>query len=172
MKKKKQRTLWRFTCPIFCDDIYLLIGDKDKANAFCNELDLTDKHLGKCAEMVDAESEIPSGFMIWVRSAELYYTLVHECLHLTNKIFGNHGVPFNETNDEIIAYYQNYWIRKFWYSMSKEINKGKESKMVNYGSKNGHGKGKGMSGGGRRNQNPEPCGDGGGGIGKGTKRSK
>ncbi|GAI51578.1 unnamed protein product [marine sediment metagenome] len=52
--------------------------------------------------------------------------MVHETLHLVVRIFEQGGIPFNSENEEIIAYYQNYWIGKFWDKMSKFINKKKK----------------------------------------------
>jgi hypothetical protein len=115
----------KFICPIFHDDIYLMTGNKDAANKFCSGLDLTDKHRGKCAEMADDSSKLPGGFLVWVDKNENFYTMVHETLHLAKTVFEYHGVPFNQENDEFIASYQNYWVRKFWITMSKGKTNGK-----------------------------------------------
>ncbi|MHA1402007.1 MAG: hypothetical protein ACTSQE_16790 [Candidatus Heimdallarchaeaceae archaeon] len=98
----------------------MIIGDKEIAKKFCDGLDLTSRHNGKCAEIKDKINGI-SGFLVWIDKPENYYTIVHECLHLTKIIFMYHGVPFNSENDEFIAYYQNYWVRKFWHKMSKFV---------------------------------------------------
>lgn len=120
-KKKTEKIKYHFNCPIFNDDIYLFIGSKEKANAFCRDLNITDKHLGKTAEIADTNSLLPEGFLVWVKEPEMYYTIVHECLHLTRLIFAYHGVPFNETNDEVMAYYQEFWVEKFWHIMGNLI---------------------------------------------------
>ena len=119
--KKTDKTRFKLRCPLFNDDIYLLVGSKEKANAFCKDLNLTDKHLGKTAEIADTNSMLPEGFLIWVKEPGMYHTMVHECIHLVNKIFQYHGIPFNSENDEIIAYYQNYWVKKFWHIMGNLI---------------------------------------------------
>ena len=114
---------YKFTCPIFDDEIYLIVGNSSEAKKFVKGFEVTDKHNGKCVEIEDVKSETACGFLVWVNRSDNYYTMVHECLHLVNMIFKFHGIPFTSDNDEIIAYYQNYWVRKFWNKMSKEIKK-------------------------------------------------
>jgi len=124
--KKKHRTRFKFICPIFQDEIFLFIGEKEKAEQFCGGLNLTTNHRGKVVEMFNSD-ETRTGFLVWVDCFKNYHTMVHETLHLTGLIFKFHGVPFTADNEEMIAYYQNYWVRKFWHKMSKFIDK-KENK--------------------------------------------
>jgi len=112
---------YKFICPIFRDEVFLFIGDIDKAKKFCKGLEISPNHTGKCSEIQDKETKV-EGFLVWIDEPKNYNTMVHECLHLVSYIFKMHNIPFNETNDEIIAYYQNYWVRKFWNKMSKSVN--------------------------------------------------
>ncbi len=115
----------KFVCPIFKDDVWLMTGNPKAAEAFCKGLKLTKAHRGKCVDLADDKDELPSGFLIWIDSSENFYTMVHETLHLVRTVFEYHGVPFNQENDEFIASYQNYWVRKFWNTMSKGKTNGK-----------------------------------------------
>jgi len=126
--KKKEYLKVRYVCPLFNDDIYLMTGDQDAAENFCKGLELTDKHRGKTAEIADKGSLLPGGFLVWVDSRQNYYTMVHETLHLARIIMEYHGVPFNAENDEFIATYQTYWVKKFWHTMSKGKDNGKSKR--------------------------------------------
>lgn len=58
-------------------------------------------------------------YVILLEDNKDYYTLAHECLHLVKRVFEDRGIPFNSKNDEMIAYYQTYWIKRIWRSMPK-----------------------------------------------------
>jgi hypothetical protein len=119
---------FKFDCPIFRIDVFLVIGKRKEAESFCNDLKeygLDDDCAGGVWEIEDKDTKNKS-FLVWVDGMNQYHNMVHETLHLTRKIFGMHGVEFNSDNDEIIAYYQNYWVRKFWNKMSKYVNRKKD----------------------------------------------
>ena len=109
---------YKFICPIFDCDVHLIIGDKSEALKFC-DLELTNNHVGKCIEIYDKKTKKSLGYLVWVKDKKNFYIMVHETVHLTKQIFETHNIPFTPENDELIAYYQNYWIRRFWKVMSK-----------------------------------------------------
>lgn len=49
-----------------------------------------------------------------------FYTLAHECIHLVKHIFTDRGVPFRPENDETIAYYHGYWLKRLWRLTAKD----------------------------------------------------
>lgn len=108
---------YKFICPLFRIEVRLLVGDKKKLkvdwlyeNCYC-----------AITSTVTKDNGVLEYITVWVEKANDYNSMVHETVHLTKRIFEMMGIPFNETNDEIIAYYQNYWVRKFWNKMSSEI---------------------------------------------------
>ena len=111
---------YKFICPIFRDEIFLFTADIEKLNKFCPEIEIATNQNGAFYEIRNKSTDV-TGLLVWVDKSDNYNTMVHECLHLVRAVFKNHGVPFNSKNDEIIAYYQNYWVRTFWHKMSKEI---------------------------------------------------
>jgi hypothetical protein len=58
-------------------------------------------------------------YIIWIENKKDFYTLFHESIHLVRRIMVDRNVPFNETNDEFIAYYETFWFKKLWRIMSK-----------------------------------------------------
>jgi hypothetical protein len=119
---------YKFVCPIFGIRVYLVIGDKKQLKAFhCYEIDFYDaethfvevEHVN--ASGLPEEGIKSSWLLVWINKDDDYHAMVHETVHLVKRIFGIMGIAFDETNDEMIAYYQNYWVRKFWNKMSKSI---------------------------------------------------
>jgi hypothetical protein len=56
---------------------------------------------------------------VWMRKKRQYEVLVHECLHLTYRIFKDRGIPVGHNNDEAVAYYVGYWFDKFYNELKK-----------------------------------------------------
>lgn len=52
----------------------------------------------------------PKRFVVVLLSDDVP-TLAHELLHLVRMIFDDRGVPFNSDNDEMIAYYLEFYYR-------------------------------------------------------------
>lgn len=117
---------YKFICPIFQIKVYLVIGDKKQLKSFhCYE---EDYHDAEChnIEVEEINSDGSEGIknrhlLVWIKENEDYHGMVHETVHLVKRIFEIMGIPFNDNNDEIIAYYQNYWVRKFWHKMGKFV---------------------------------------------------
>lgn len=60
---------------------------------------------------------------IWINGKDNYYTLTHECLHLVKGVCEALSIPFDKDNDELVAYYQEYWVRRLWRVVSKTLDK-------------------------------------------------
>ena len=120
MKKvKKQKTKFKFICPIFRQEIRFILGDIKQLK---NVPDLIDyKNLIAFCHTVLDEGGNVDYFLVWVAESVDYNSMVHETVHLVKRMFTAVNIPFNSDNDEIIAYYQNYWVRKFWNKMSKFV---------------------------------------------------
>ena len=116
---------YKFICPLIRCQVILLMGDRK----LLKEYDPDDKRdcFGALCKEVEYESgEI--GYLVWVQGPSEYNTMVHETIHLVQRIFKNTKIPFTAENEEIIAYYQNYWVRKFWHVMGNFIEKEKKGK--------------------------------------------
>jgi len=123
---------YKFTCPLFRIKVYLVTGDKKQLKAFhCYEVDFHDAETHSVeVEHINADGSVESikssWLLVWINESNNYHAMVHETLHLTKRIFGIMGISFDESNDEMIAYYQNYWVRKFWHKMCQQIEKEKK----------------------------------------------
>jgi hypothetical protein len=53
-------------------------------------------------------------YVIWVREKKAFYTIVHECFHLTWRIFHDRFINCDFDNQEAFAYCQDFWIRTLW----------------------------------------------------------
>jgi hypothetical protein len=115
---------YKFVCPLFRITVYLVTGDKKQLKSFhCYEPDYHDAEthfveVEKFDKDGSTESIKDTWLLVWLNGNFDYNGMVHETVHLVKRIFGIMGIAFNETNDEMIAYYQNYWVRKFWHKMS------------------------------------------------------
>lgn len=126
---KKVRTRSYFLCPVFGVSVCLNLGNRRPIIAFGAEHEpFKDSHAETTTLINDDDVEV--GYNVWVKDKTDYHSMVHETLHLVVKIFDKKGIPFNAENHELIAYYQGYWVRKFWHTMSKFINDKKESDHV------------------------------------------
>jgi hypothetical protein len=59
-------------------------------------------------------------FLIVVYNVDDFYTLSHELIHLVRNVFAQRKLNFDSDNDEAIAYYHEYWLRRFWRLMDKK----------------------------------------------------
>ena len=106
--------------PVFQVDVHLRTGSRKKVEKFCNNLNINDYNAAGCwtMEIVKKDGR-QSAYLIWLRDKTNYYHLAHEALHLVKMIFKDRGIEFTSDNDEMIAYYQEYWLRRFWGSISR-----------------------------------------------------
>ena len=122
-KKKNKKTRFYFVCPIFKVDVCLNLGtiDREKPPVIFNaEYIPKEDSIAECTAIENDKKTILA-FHVWVKDKTDYYSMVHETLHLVEYILSKKGIPFNSENQELIAYYQGYWVRKFWNKMSKFI---------------------------------------------------
>lgn len=57
-----------------------------------------------------------------------FYALVHECHHLVYRILRDRNI---EASDELLAYYQSYWVKTIWREIGwpkKKKRKGRNAK--------------------------------------------
>lgn len=50
-------------------------------------------------------------------------TFVHELMHFTTAILDDKGIPIRYENDEVMAYFQEYYIKSFFHLMKPEASK-------------------------------------------------
>lgn len=118
MSKKKPKTIYKFICPIFQVEVLLILGDKKQLKKY----NISSENSCYDAGVYELlENEIVIGYIVWIENKIAYNSMVHETLHLTRMMFQMLNIPFTAKNDEMIAYYQNYWVRVFWNKMSKFV---------------------------------------------------
>lgn len=119
MKKEiTKRIKHQFICPLFKIKVKLYLGDKNKF------VDLIGEHESEKFCAITSSIDHGKGYLeyfVWIEKPTDYHSMVHETLHLTSRIFYTMGIPFDMKNDEMIAYYQNFWVRQFWNKMSNYI---------------------------------------------------
>ena len=101
---------YKFICPIFRIEVWLCMGNKEKDEGYSASVGTVTKDSGDIDHIT-----------VWIEKPDNYNDMVHETIYLTKRIFEIVSIPFTAENDEIIAYYQNYWVRKFWNKMSKFV---------------------------------------------------
>lgn len=111
--------IYKFICPLFRIDIRLVLGDKKQIKHLTDPSN--NDSFNASIDVVEKANGTLDYFLVWVEDLTGYNAMVHETLHLTKRIFNLVGVPFASDNDEIIAYYQNYWVRQFWHKMSNHV---------------------------------------------------
>ena len=116
---KKQKTKFKFICPIFRIEVILILGDKKQLVNIVGNYEPKEHHNAEC--ILKKDGNLVTGIFVWVEERDDYFSIVHETIHLARIVFQVMNIPFNSDNEEIIAYYQNYWVRKFWNKMSKFI---------------------------------------------------
>lgn len=111
---------YKFICPLFEVKVLLITGDKKQLEKYTEDFG-ENEHDAECHTVFNKDDDIDS-FLVWIKSSIDYNGMVHEIMHLVRKIFDCMGVPFNSDNDEIMAYYQGYWIRTFWHKIKIKEN--------------------------------------------------
>lgn len=112
--------VYSFHEPVFLADVILLYGGelKELSEWYKNKHITSDcdPKLQGYVELLDhtlKDGTIERSYIIRIEEDD-FYTLSHECLHLTRHILTDRGIPFDGKNDETIAYYQGYWLKKLW----------------------------------------------------------
>lgn len=111
--------IYKFKCPLFRIKVLLVTGDKKQLAKYTE--DFGDNCYNAETHTIYDKKSIIDGFLIWIKDPMDYHGLIHETIHLLKRIFECVGIPLTLENEEMIAYYQNYWARKFWHKMSKNL---------------------------------------------------
>ena len=120
---KKQKTKFNFVCPIFKVDVCLNLGEINKEKPpkiFNAEYIPKEDSLAECT-IITNDNGVELAYHVWIKDKTDYHSMVHETVHLVEYILKKKNIPFSSENQELIAYYQNYWVRKFWNKMGKFI---------------------------------------------------
>ena len=109
---------YKFECPLTQIPVTLILGRKDQLRKIVSDNVSDNCHDAEVCVLSD-KNDIVKGILVWILDSTAFYSMVHETVHLVQDIFEITGIPFDANNQEIIAYYQNFWVRKFWNKMSK-----------------------------------------------------
>lgn len=79
-------------------------------------------HLGEVesVDVVTKDDKIFRKYRVFLENKKDFYTLIHETVHLVEKIFTDRGIAFTKENGELIAYYQTYWFKEIWRKINKK----------------------------------------------------
>lgn len=116
----------RFYDPVFSATVILATGKweniKVRGFVFLQE---DGKTTSGGVSIIDKEKDgqVWKEYLVHVEDKGDFYTLSHEVVHLVRWIFTDRGILFDNTNDETIAYYHTYWLKKLWRAMSKPTKK-------------------------------------------------
>lgn len=108
MKKIKKSKV--FYDPIFFAEVQVVVGEVETKTR-SGELEIRERDL--------KDGSVETRYILYLLDKKDFYTLMHECLHLVKHVFVSRMVPFNETNDELIAYYHSYWFKRLWRWVNK-----------------------------------------------------
>lgn len=97
---------WSIYDKVFNATVNISIGDEDTKDTSLSACVFTVERKIKCKTFVE--------YLIHLDDRNAFYDLIHETVHLVKRIFIDRNIPFNETNDETIAYYQTYWFKRIW----------------------------------------------------------
>lgn len=86
---------------------------------------LINKHLKKNTIRFDEWEHMQGGsatievkdsiiYVIWLREKKAFYTLVHECFHLTWRVFHDRFINCDFDNQEAFAYCMDFYVRALW----------------------------------------------------------
>lgn len=107
-------------CPIFGIKVCLNLGEIRPMKVFGAEYIPLKDSIAE-STVIKNKDEVEIAYSVWIKNKTDCYSMVHETIHLVKNIFDKKGILFNSENHELIAYYQGYWVRKFWDKMSNFI---------------------------------------------------
>lgn len=115
--------------PVFLADVWFLYGGTvEEVKNWYKKKKITsdfDPKLQGYVELLDFTKDdgtVERSYILRIEEND-FYTLSHECLHLVRHILTDRGVPFRPENDEVIAYYQGYWLKRLWRLTNKKKGK-------------------------------------------------
>ena len=53
-------------------------------------------------------------YHIHIDNPQNFYLLMHECVHIVNRIFEDRDIYYDKAEDELFAYYLTFWFKKLW----------------------------------------------------------
>ena len=93
----------------------------EKKNIFANDDDPKDKFDefsdGGIRSYVEdlGNKEAGVSWVVHIEDKNDIRAYIHECIHIVNGIFEDRQIQFVSGNDELIAYYMDYWFEQLWY---------------------------------------------------------
>ena len=104
--KAKSKT---FTCPLFNVKAQLLVGKRtrEQADAISESWGYTDKGMVARAFFVYNPDNLID-CLIWVEKPVF---ITHEAYHLVQWVLSSRGIPSGKKNEELVAYYMEYWTK-------------------------------------------------------------
>lgn len=91
---------------------------EDVATLLNKHLKTTDIHFAHWEHMGGGAATITHkdhpAYIVWVREKKAFYTIVHECFHLTWKVFHDRFINCDYDNQEAFAYCMDFYVRTMW----------------------------------------------------------
>lgn len=110
-------SMYKFTIkdPVYRATIECYVGDGNDYNKALKKIDTDDKGINICACGCTSRITSEKGYIwyhLWLREwnkkLESTKILLHECVHLTSKIFNDRGIREIKDADESRAYYTEF----------------------------------------------------------------
>ncbi len=112
--------------PVFLADVWFLYGGtiEELKGWYKNKKIISDfdPKLQGYVELLDftkKDGSVERSYIIRIEEND-FYTLAHECVHLVKHIFTDRGIAFRPENDEAVAYYHGYWLKRLWRLTNKK----------------------------------------------------
>lgn len=106
--------------PLYFVVLEVVIGPVDEANAYFEQkkygVKANDEAAGFTIRLVKDKKV---KHLIWLLDHNSIYEVTHEIIHLCKSVFVGCGVPFTPENEEGIAYYQGFWLKKIWNDLGR-----------------------------------------------------
>lgn len=106
--------------PVLMANVYFLYSGSQRdlrqwysSKGISSDVDAKLKGYVELLDYTKEDSTVERSYIIRIEEND-FYTLAHECIHLVRHILTDRGIPFTPENDEIIAYYHGYWLKRLW----------------------------------------------------------
>lgn len=100
---------------VFKADVTLLVGNIKESEHYLKKFVNNANFIDAVGEVITMENKLGhKKRIIWILDKNNQFVLVHELIHLVRMIFEDKGIHFEKWNDELIAYYQEFWFKKIW----------------------------------------------------------
>lgn len=81
------------------------------------DMDCTKQDAGATIKEAHLTEDGTLQYFSWIADPQDIVTLVHECIHLANRILRDRGITVTPTDDETLAYYHGYLFKVLWNEM-------------------------------------------------------